>query len=100
MYHIKDLSDVNFRLEVILDAVKGKICPIILLFFYVHGSVRRKRIFKYNQRDATSHNLFVSVKRSTCFRLFLRPSSGAQKLSIQHRVLCHTFTATCHDSGR
>ena len=70
--------------------------------FDVHGSVHRKRIFKYNQQDATLHNLFISVKCSTCFRRFLCPSSGAQKLYIQHRVLCqiclqfHLF----HDSDR
>jgi len=28
----------------------------------------------YNQQDATLHNLFISVKCSTCFRGFLRPS--------------------------
>jgi hypothetical protein len=38
-------------------------------------------------KDATSHNLFISVKCSTFFRRYLRPSSGAQKLYIQHRVL-------------
>ena len=57
-------------------------------------------VFKYNQQDATLHNLFISVKYSTCFRRFLRPSSGAQILYIQHRVLCQTFTATCHCRGR
>ena len=46
--------------------------------FYVHGSVHRKRIFKCNQHDTKLHNLFVSVKFSTCFRRFLLPSSGAQ----------------------
>jgi hypothetical protein len=66
----------------------------------VHGSVHRKPILKYNWRDATLHNLFISVKFSTCFRRFLRPSSGAQKLYIEHRVLCQTFTATCHCRGR
>ena len=44
----------------------------------VHGSVHRKRISKYNQQDATLHNLFISAKCATCFRRFLRPSSGAQ----------------------
>ena len=33
---------------------------------------------EYNQQDATFHNLFISVRRSTCFRWFFRPSSGAQ----------------------
>ena len=32
----------------------------------------------YNQEDATFHNLFISLRRSTCFRRFFRPSSGAQ----------------------
>ena len=54
------------------------------------------RIFKYNQRDATLHNLFIPVKCSTCFRRFFRLSSGAQKLLIQQWVLCQALTATCH----
>ena len=35
-------------------------------------------IFKYNQQEATLHNLFISVKCSTCLRLLIRPSSGVQ----------------------
>jgi len=31
----------------------------------------------YNQKDATFLNLFISVRRSTRFRQFFRPSSGA-----------------------
>ena len=65
----------------------------------VHGSVHGKLIFEYNQQEATLHNLFISVKCSTCFRRFLRPLSGAQKLYIRHRVLCQTFSATCHCRG-
>jgi hypothetical protein len=33
---------------------------------------------KYNQQDATLRNLFTSVKYTTCFRPYLRLSSGAQ----------------------
>ena len=33
---------------------------------------------EYNQQDATFFNLFISVRRSTCFRRVFRPSSGAQ----------------------
>jgi len=54
------------------------LCTQSLTFFEVHGSVHRKRIFKYNHQDATLHNLFISVKCSMGFRRFLRPSSGAQ----------------------
>ena len=35
-------------------------------------------IFKYNQQDATLLNGIYYYKCSTCFRRFLRPSSGAQ----------------------
>jgi len=41
----------------------------------------------YNQQDATFHDLFISVKRSTCFRRVFPPSSGAEN--------CQTNTATC-----
>jgi hypothetical protein len=33
---------------------------------------------KYNQQDATSYNIIYYCQCSTCFRRFLRPSSGAQ----------------------
>ena len=51
------------------------ICPCIANIFAEH-----------NQQDATFLNLFISVRRSTCFRRFFRPSSGAQKLHIQRQV--------------
>ena len=35
--------------------------------------------FKYNQQDAVLYNILYYCQRSTCFRRFLRPSSGAQK---------------------
>jgi hypothetical protein len=34
--------------------------------------------FKYNQQHATLHNILCYCQCSTCFRRFLRPSSGAQ----------------------
>ena len=57
-----------------------------VIIFLLRGSVHRKRIFRYNQQDATSHNLFISVEFSTCFRRFLRPLLGVKKLYIQRRV--------------
>ena len=42
--------------------------------------------FKYDQQDATLYNILYYCQCSTCFRRFLRPSSGAQKLHTQHRV--------------
>ena len=35
--------------------------------------------FKHNQQDATLHSGIYYYKCSTCFRRFLRPSSGVQK---------------------
>ena len=42
--------------------------------------------FKYNQQDATLYNILYYCQCSTCFRRFLRPSSGAQELYTQHLV--------------
>jgi len=52
------------------------------------GSFRKKYfgIFvENNQQDATFHNLFISVRLSTCFRRFFRPSSGAQNSTYSVR---------------
>jgi hypothetical protein len=53
---------------------------IIQYFFYIYSQVCASSIHfpKCNQRDATFRNLFISTKRSTHFRRFLHPSSGAQ----------------------
>jgi len=40
---------------------------------------------EYNQQDETFHNLFISVRRSTCFMRFFRPSSGAQNCTYSVR---------------
>jgi len=41
---------------------------------------------EYNQQDVTFLSLFTSLRRSTCFRRFFRPSSGAQNCiySVRH----------------
>jgi len=41
----------------------------------------------YNQQAATFHNLFISVRRSTCFRWVFRPSSGAQNCTLVWQIL-------------
>jgi len=45
----------------------------------------------YNQQDATFHNLFISIRRSTCFRRFFRPSSGAQNCVYNVRYLSDRY---------
>jgi hypothetical protein len=39
--------------------------------------------FKYNQQAATLYNILYYYQCSTCFRRFLRPSSGAQNCTQQ-----------------
>jgi len=39
----------------------------------------------HNQQDAKFLNLFISVRRSTCFRRFYRPSLGAQNCTYSVR---------------
>jgi hypothetical protein len=52
----------------------------------VHGSVHRRYISKYNKQDATLHNLFISVKCSTCSIWYLRPSSGVQNCIYTYSI--------------
>ena len=48
---------------------------------------RKTTIFaEYNQQDATFHNLFISVRRSTCFRRFFPSIIRSSKLHIQRQV--------------
>ena len=45
-----------------------------------YGNVAvRMNSFKYNQQDATLYNIVYYCQCCTCFRLFIRPSSRAQK---------------------
>jgi len=57
-----------------------------------------KHSFYYNQQDATLHNILYYCQCSTCFRRFLRPSSGAQKLYTQHRVYATLTWVIWNDS--
>jgi hypothetical protein len=68
------------------------------LFFTYMGQWRQKYSFKYNQRDATLYNILYYCQRSTCFGQFLRPSSGAQELYIQHLVRARLAAATASSS--
>jgi hypothetical protein len=46
---------------------------------------------EYNQQNATFLNLFISVRRSTCFRRFFRPSSGEQNCTYSVRHLSDRY---------
>jgi len=54
------------------------------------GPCVAKIFAEYNQQDVTFHNLFISVRRSTCFRQFFRPSSGAQNCTYSVRYWSDT----------
>ena len=66
-----------------------------LTFSMMHGNTKLKfidpciaNIFaEYNQQDATFHNLFISVRRCTCFRRVFRPSSGVQNCTYRVRPI-------------
>jgi ribosomal protein S27E len=58
--------------------------------WWVEGRVEKKISFpKCSQQDATFLNSFISIKCSTCFRRFLRPSSGAQIVHTASGIVKH-----------
>jgi len=50
--------------------------------------------FKYNQQDATLYNIFYYCQCCTCFRRFLRPSSGAQNCTHSIWYMSSLLAAT------
>jgi hypothetical protein len=62
------MSDVSI-FEQQVSAYYGQVLPVKYKFLYS---------FKYNQQDATLHNILYCCQCCTCFGRFLRPSSGAQ----------------------
>ena len=65
--------------------------PPILFTHEGCGSTEMVRVYKlYHfqvyQQDAALYNILYHCQCCTCFRRFLRPSSGAQKLYTQHLV--------------
>jgi len=46
---------------------------------------------EYNQEVSTIHNLFISVRRATCFGRVFRPSSGAQNCTYSVRYLSDRY---------
>jgi hypothetical protein len=62
----------------------------------VHGSVHRKNILIYVQKDATLYTQFILCGNcSTCFGWYLHPSSGVQTTVSTASGICLTVTATC-----
>ena len=58
----------------------------------LNSSLTHTLIFaEYNQQDATFLYLFISLRRSTCFRRFFRTQSGAQNCTYSVRYLSHRY---------
>jgi len=51
----------------------------------IHMSVHRNIITNYSQQDVTFLKFIYFYRRSTCFRRFLRPSSGAHNCTYSFR---------------
>jgi len=68
------------------------ICNLYLTFI---GPCIVNIISEFNQQDATFYNLFISVRRSTCFRRGF--SVHHQELKTAHTAsgICQTVTAAC-----
>jgi hypothetical protein len=60
------------------------ICPCIASIY-----------LKYNQKDATFFYLFIYINCFTCFRRFLRPSSGAHNCTYSIWYCQTTTAASC-----
>ena len=70
-------------------------CKQVKLLTFI-GPFNTNIFSEYNQQDVTFLDLFISVRRSTCFRRFFRPSSGAQNCTFSVRYV--QFSAP--DDGR
>jgi len=68
---------------------------VCVCFFFLHSWDRASLMysFKYNQQDATLYNILYCCQCSTCFRWFLRPSSGAQNCT--HSIWYMYNIASC-----
>ena len=63
----------------------------IQLFLTFIGPCIANIFADYNHWDATFHNLFISERRSTCFRRGFRPSSRAQNCTYSIRYFSDQY---------
>ena len=62
--------------------------------FDVHGTVHDNVSFKYIQQDAMLYNILYRCQCCTCFRRFLRLSSGAQNCTHSIWYMSSLLAAT------
>jgi hypothetical protein len=82
-------------------------CCRTLIFFRCHNHFRRScdraslmNSFKYNQQDATLYNILYYCQCSTCFRRFLRPSSGDQNCTHSIWYMSSLLAATASGNSK
>jgi len=102
-FHTHTTVGENF---VYLDTVVNKDWSLLecYFFFFTFLGPRIVNVFKQDQQDAKLHNGIYYYKCSTCFRWFLRPSSGAQNcihiIGYLSSFFCYCEWAGTHNSGK
>jgi len=88
-----DLSQHTEHIQDTIATHKSKLSNYYTFSFYLTLTcLYIANIFaEYNQQDATFHNLFISVRRSACFRRIFCPSSGAQNCTYSVRYLSDQY---------
>jgi len=66
----------------VLILERGRFSKTSLILFHMSTII---------QQGATIYSLFISVSYSTCFGLYLRPSSGAHNTASQYLALMRTL---------
>ena len=76
---------------------------LIIFFFCCRHSLNQRYSQSTTNKMQRFSNLFISVRRSTCFRRFYRPSSGAQNCTYSIRHLsdryCYLLLAAGSSNG-
>ena len=74
----------------VICSLDDRTCLAVVVLFHTETSF--KTVFtEYNQQDVTFHSLSIPVRCSTCFRRFIRPSSGAQNCIYNVRYLSDQY---------
>jgi len=85
---------INFVCVTISESRNKISSCIIYIYIYIyniHRSLHLLCIRRVQPKRCKFPNLFISVRRSTCFRRFLRPSSGAQNCTYSVRYLSDQY---------
>jgi len=94
--HVSGGSSAHHQEHITVHTASGIVKSILLLAAIVEGI---STVAANSQQDATFLDFIYFYRRSTCFRRFLRPSSGAHNCTYSVRY-CQTNTAvSCYRGG-